>query len=127
MYGMRCGQVLDGIERGSMQRLRRRLDHEHRHECGCDGMQSVRGGQVLDSLECGVVHRLRYGHVCCRRRLIDMRCVPCEQVSIRGRQVILLGVCRGLDHGHGRVDGRDDLHGMRGRQILDGIERGIVH
>ena len=126
MYGMRCGQVLDGIERGSMQRLRRRLDHEHRHECGCDGMQSVRGGQVLDSLECGVVHRLRYGHVCCRRRLIDMRCVPCEQVSIRTRQIVLLGVCCGLDHRHGLGGRSDCVCGMRCGQILDGIERGVV-
>ena len=32
VHGMRCEEILDGIERGSMHRLWCGLDHEHRHQ-----------------------------------------------------------------------------------------------
>eukprot|EP00935_MAST-01C_sp_MAST-1C-sp1_P001276 g1276.t1 len=55
---MRCGQILDDIDRDIMHRLRHGFDHEHGHQCWCELMHRVRCGQILDSSGSVIVHRL---------------------------------------------------------------------
>ena len=36
-------------------------------------------------------------------------------------------MCGRLDHQYGHERWCDDMHGLRSRQVLDGIERGVMH
>ena len=51
VHGMRCGQLLDGIERRGVQYLCCGLGHQHRQERRCDDVYCVCGGQVLDGID----------------------------------------------------------------------------